>query len=183
MKGKLTGVAFRLLTIEVSVVDLTCELGKATRYEEIRAETEKRSEGNIESFLGYGDEPLFRLLSKQIPSHSPSIPMRRCQSMISQRGSRVPLSTSGCMLKGRFTLTISSRVEKNWPQRQSWRKQVSAVAPHVVGICWRLRARQARRSSWWTWPKVTREAHFILSRGTSTCRCLKRPSDLRRFRG
>merc|ERR1711963_1097029 len=37
MKGKLTGMAFRVPTIDVSVVDLTCELEKSTTYEEICA--------------------------------------------------------------------------------------------------------------------------------------------------
>merc|ERR1712060_836243 len=37
VKGKLTGMAFRVPTIDVSVVDLTCELDKATSYEEICA--------------------------------------------------------------------------------------------------------------------------------------------------
>jgi len=35
--GKLTGMAFRVPTIDVSVVDLTCELEKATTYEELRS--------------------------------------------------------------------------------------------------------------------------------------------------
>ena len=38
MKGKLTGMAFRVPTVDVSVVDLTCELETATTYEEIKAE-------------------------------------------------------------------------------------------------------------------------------------------------
>merc|ERR1719252_160747 len=38
MKGKLTGMAFRVPTVDVSVVDLTCELEKPTTYDEIKAE-------------------------------------------------------------------------------------------------------------------------------------------------
>merc|ERR1719242_2280224 len=38
MKGKLTGMAFRVPTVDVSVVDLTCELETATTYDEIKAE-------------------------------------------------------------------------------------------------------------------------------------------------
>merc|ERR1712025_455325 len=56
--GKLTGMAFRVPTIDVSVVDLTCELEKATTYEEICAEIKRRSEGDMKGFLGYCDEPL-----------------------------------------------------------------------------------------------------------------------------
>merc|ERR1711957_290378 len=56
--GKLTGMAFRVPTIDVSVVDLTCELEKATTYEEICAEIKRRSEGDMKGFLGYCDEAL-----------------------------------------------------------------------------------------------------------------------------
>jgi len=58
MKGKLTGMAFRVPTIDVSVVDLTCELEKPTTYEEICAEIKRRSEGDMKGFLGYCDEAL-----------------------------------------------------------------------------------------------------------------------------
>jgi len=56
--GKLTGMAFRVPTIDVSVVDLTCELEKSTTYEEICAEIKRRSEGDMKGFLGYCDQPL-----------------------------------------------------------------------------------------------------------------------------
>merc|ERR1712056_174699 len=56
--GKLTGMAFRVPTIDVSVVDLTCELEKETTYEEICAEIKRRSEGDMKGFLGYTDEAL-----------------------------------------------------------------------------------------------------------------------------
>merc|ERR1712018_436286 len=58
MKGKLTGMAFRVPTIDVSVVDLTCELEKPTTYEEICAAIKARSEGDMKGFLGYCDEDL-----------------------------------------------------------------------------------------------------------------------------
>merc|ERR1719436_1614197 len=58
MKGKLTGMALRVPTIDVSVVDLTCELEKATTYEEICEEIKRRSEGDMKGYLGYTDEPL-----------------------------------------------------------------------------------------------------------------------------
>merc|ERR1712174_180306 len=58
VKGKLTGMAFRVPTIDVSVVDLTCELEKETTYEELCAEIKKRSEGDMKGFLGYTDESL-----------------------------------------------------------------------------------------------------------------------------
>jgi glyceraldehyde 3-phosphate dehydrogenase len=58
LKGKLTGMAFRVPTIDVSVVDLTCRLQKSTTYEEICAVIKAKSEGEMKGFLGYCDEPL-----------------------------------------------------------------------------------------------------------------------------
>merc|ERR1712232_870087 len=58
LQGKLTGMAFRVPTIDVSVVDLTCKLGKETTYEEICAHVKAMSEGEMKGFLGYSDEPL-----------------------------------------------------------------------------------------------------------------------------
>eukprot|EP00414_Alexandrium_minutum_P009519 CAMPEP_0113841522 /NCGR_PEP_ID=MMETSP0328-20130328/12205_1 /TAXON_ID=39455 /ORGANISM="Alexandrium minutum" /LENGTH=56 /DNA_ID=CAMNT_0000810303 /DNA_START=12 /DNA_END=179 /DNA_ORIENTATION=+ /assembly_acc=CAM_ASM_000350 len=51
-------MAFRVPTIDVSVVDLTCELDKEASYEEICAEIKSRSESDMKGFLGYCDEPL-----------------------------------------------------------------------------------------------------------------------------
>ena len=56
--GKLTGMAFRVPTIDVSVVDLTCRLKKSTTYEEICSVIKAKSEGEMKGFLGYSDEPL-----------------------------------------------------------------------------------------------------------------------------
>lgn len=58
LKGKLTGMAFRVPTIDVSVVDLTCRLKKSTTYEEICATMKAASEGHMKGFVGYCDEPL-----------------------------------------------------------------------------------------------------------------------------
>merc|ERR1712127_310565 len=58
IKGKLTGMAFRVPTIDVSVVDLTVELEKPTSYEEICAAMKRRAEGDMKGFLGYTDEAL-----------------------------------------------------------------------------------------------------------------------------
>jgi glyceraldehyde 3-phosphate dehydrogenase len=51
-------MAFRVPTIDVSVVDLTARLNKATTYEEICAHIKQLSEGDMKGFLGYSDEPL-----------------------------------------------------------------------------------------------------------------------------
>ena len=51
-------MAFRVPTIDVSVVDLTANLAKETSYEEICAHVKKMAEGDMKGFLGYSDEPL-----------------------------------------------------------------------------------------------------------------------------
>ena len=56
VKGKLTGMAFRVPTLDVSVVDLTVRLEKATTYEEICAKVKEASEGSMKGILGYTDE-------------------------------------------------------------------------------------------------------------------------------
>ena len=57
LKGKLTGMAFRVPTSDVSVVDLTVELNKAASYEEICAAMKKASEsGPLKGVLGYTKE-------------------------------------------------------------------------------------------------------------------------------
>merc|ERR1719433_2082844 len=58
LAGKLTGMAFRVPTLDVSVVDLTIELERPTTYEEICAEIKRRAEGDMKGFLAYSDEPL-----------------------------------------------------------------------------------------------------------------------------
>ena len=56
LKGKLTGMAFRVPTLDVSVVDLTVRLEKPTTYEEICAAVKAASEGSMKGILGYCDE-------------------------------------------------------------------------------------------------------------------------------
>ncbi len=56
LKGKLTGMAFRVPTPDVSVVDLTFKTAKATSYEEICAAMKAASEGPMKGILGYTDE-------------------------------------------------------------------------------------------------------------------------------
>jgi len=53
VKGKLTGMAFRVPTSDVSVVDLTAELEKPATYAEICAEMKAQSEGALKGVLGY----------------------------------------------------------------------------------------------------------------------------------
>ena len=56
LKGKLTGMSFRVPTSDVSVVDLTVELEKPATYAEICAEMKAQSEGKLKGVLGYTDE-------------------------------------------------------------------------------------------------------------------------------
>jgi len=56
LKGKLTGMSFRVPTSDVSVVDLTVELEKPATYAEICAEMKAQSEGAMKGILGYTDE-------------------------------------------------------------------------------------------------------------------------------
>jgi glyceraldehyde 3-phosphate dehydrogenase len=56
LKGKLTGMAFRIPTADVSVVDLTVRTAKATSYKEICAAMKEASEGDLKGILGYTDE-------------------------------------------------------------------------------------------------------------------------------
>ena len=56
MKGKLTGMSFRVPTADVSVVDLTCRLAKPCTYEEIKAAMKKASEGELKGILGYNED-------------------------------------------------------------------------------------------------------------------------------
>ena len=56
LKGKLTGMAFRVPTPDVSVVDLTFKTTKATFYKEICLAMKKAAEGNLAGVLGCTDE-------------------------------------------------------------------------------------------------------------------------------
>ncbi len=56
LKGKLTGMAFRVPTPDVSVVDLTVRLEKAATYEEIKATIKKASENELKGILGYTED-------------------------------------------------------------------------------------------------------------------------------
>merc|ERR1711871_524277 len=58
MKGKLTGMAFRVPTVDVSVVDLTCELETPTTYDEIKAYVKEASETFAKGIVGYTEDPV-----------------------------------------------------------------------------------------------------------------------------
>ncbi len=56
LNGKLTGMAFRVPTADVSVVDLTVRLKKETSYEDICKAMKKAADGELKGILGYTDE-------------------------------------------------------------------------------------------------------------------------------
>jgi len=56
LNGKLTGMAFRVPTPDVSVVDLTVRLEKSATYDEIKAAIKEESEGKLKGILGYTED-------------------------------------------------------------------------------------------------------------------------------
>ncbi len=56
LQGKLTGMAFRVPTADVSVVDLTARLQKETSYEEIKKAFKTAADGELNGILGYTEE-------------------------------------------------------------------------------------------------------------------------------
>ncbi|MFV9551187.1 type I glyceraldehyde-3-phosphate dehydrogenase [Algibacter sp. PT7-4] len=56
LNGKLTGMAFRIPTVDVSVVDLTCRLEKPASWDEVKNALKEASEGELNGVLGYTEE-------------------------------------------------------------------------------------------------------------------------------
>ena len=56
LKGKLTGMSFRVPTLDVSVVDLTCRLATETTYDDIKAAVKEASETSLKGILGYTED-------------------------------------------------------------------------------------------------------------------------------
>merc|ERR1712146_58876 len=56
LNGKLTGMAFRVPTPDVSVVDLTCKLATETTYDEIKATMKAAAEGDYKGIVGYTED-------------------------------------------------------------------------------------------------------------------------------
>ena len=58
LEGKITGMAFRVPTADVSVVDLTVKLGSETSYDGVMKAVKEASEGALAGVLGYTEEPV-----------------------------------------------------------------------------------------------------------------------------
>lgn len=58
LDGKLTGMAFRVPTVDVSVVDLTCNLEKSATYDEICSEVKRAAENEFKGIIEYVNEPV-----------------------------------------------------------------------------------------------------------------------------
>jgi glyceraldehyde 3-phosphate dehydrogenase len=56
LDGKLTGMSFRVPTINVSVVDLTCRLEKAASYEEIKSAIKSAAQGELKNIVAYTED-------------------------------------------------------------------------------------------------------------------------------
>jgi glyceraldehyde 3-phosphate dehydrogenase len=56
LNGKLTGMSFRVPTVNVSVVDLTCRIEKAASYDDVKAAMKEASEGEMKGVLGYTED-------------------------------------------------------------------------------------------------------------------------------
>jgi glyceraldehyde 3-phosphate dehydrogenase len=71
LNGKLTGMAFRVPTADVSVVDLTVRLAKPAKYDEIKAVLKRASENELKGILGYTEDEV--VSSDFIGDHHSSI--------------------------------------------------------------------------------------------------------------
>lgn len=58
LNGKCTGMSFRVATLDVSVVDLTCLLKQPATYEQIKDAVKKAADGSMKGIMGYTEEPL-----------------------------------------------------------------------------------------------------------------------------
>ncbi len=68
LKGKLHGFAMRVPTPTVSVIDLTCDLGRSVTVEEVNAAFKEAAQGSLKGILEYTEEPLVSMDFKGNPA-------------------------------------------------------------------------------------------------------------------
>ena len=92
LKGKLTGMSFRVPTPDVSAVDLTCELVKEASYDDICKAMKAASEGKMKGILGYTDEKVVSTLISWAKCAPPCSTPKRASSS-TRRSSKSSLGT------------------------------------------------------------------------------------------
>ena len=75
VKGKLNGYAIRVPVPTCSIVDVTFELEKEATAEEINEALKNASENELKGIMGFSDEPLVSMYSRQNALHKPRFPM------------------------------------------------------------------------------------------------------------
>ena len=111
LNGKLTGMSFRVPTVDVSVVDLTVKLAKETSYEEIMAVLKKASENEMKGILGYTEDAVVS------------------QDFISDKRTSIVDATAGIGLNSTFFKLVS------WYDNEyGYSSKLIDLSVHVAGL-------------------------------------------------
>ena len=114
LNKKITGMAFRVPTSDVSVVDLTVELANPATYAEVCAEMKAQSEGALKGILGYTDEKVVSTDFRGEP----------CVSVFD--------ATAGIALDGEF-MKIVAWYDNEWGYASKCLEMVRVVSNHGTG--------------------------------------------------
>jgi glyceraldehyde 3-phosphate dehydrogenase len=77
LKGKFTGMAFRVPTPTVSAIDFTAVLERDATVEEINAAMKESADGRMKGILAYSTSPWSQATSKAMRTHPSSVPLTR----------------------------------------------------------------------------------------------------------
>ena len=125
VKGKLTGMSFRVPTADVSVVDLTCRLEKPASYDEIKAAMKAASEsGPLAGILGYTEDGEGRA--------------RRCVLLCTSRACKRPHLTSALAQRSSPPTSLATRARASLTPRRASRspRTSSSSSRGVSGMAW-----------------------------------------------
>jgi len=111
LEGKLTGMAIRIPTADVSLVDLSVELEKATTYDDICAKMKEASEGELKGILAYTED---KIVSTDIIGEN-------CTSTFD--------ATAGIMLNDKF-VKIIAWYDNEW----GYSKKILELAEHMYNV-------------------------------------------------